>query len=87
MCVNADRDREVESWFDIGTSYSFNVQRVNQAILHKALHPDRPIPSPHPMLTQYMETPPHVSLRRDVLYPEFKRVFNVRDDGEAWIRD
>ncbi|KDN39318.1 SPOC domain-like protein [Tilletiaria anomala UBC 951] len=79
--MQEDEDGEPIAWYDPYDSFSFNVQRVNEVLAHKATFPDRPAPPPHPALTRYMHPPDFVRERCDALLDDLKGAFDVRP---AW---
>ncbi|CAE6491403.1 unnamed protein product [Rhizoctonia solani] len=69
-------------WFDLTQSFNPAVHRVKQALFHGAVVPDlkaEPVPSPHPEVTKYMESPKRVLKRSKPALEECIRLFNVKE--------
>ncbi|KAG8758277.1 ATP-dependent DNA helicase II subunit 2 [Ceratobasidium sp. 423] len=69
-------------WFDLTQSFNPAVHRIKQALFHGAVVPDlkaEPVPSPHPEVTKYMESPKRVLKRSKPALEECIRLFNVKE--------
>ncbi|KAJ1310918.1 hypothetical protein OPQ81_009430 [Rhizoctonia solani] len=69
-------------WFDLTQSFNPAVHRIKQALFHGAVVPDlkaEPVPSPHPEVTKYMESPKRVLRRSKPALEECVRLFNVKE--------
>ncbi|CAE6456567.1 unnamed protein product [Rhizoctonia solani] len=69
-------------WFDLTQSFNPAVHRIKQALFHGAVVPDlkaEPVPSPHPEVTKYMDSPKRVLRRSKSDLEECIRLFNVKE--------
>ena len=58
--LEADEDGHPAEYAAVHDTFSPLVHRVDQAVRFRAVHPDRPVPPPHAILTKYSHPPPEL---------------------------
>ncbi|KAL9087556.1 MAG: hypothetical protein Q9159_003572 [Coniocarpon cinnabarinum] len=58
--ADRDEDGQETEYLKLEDNFSPKVNRINQAIKHRAIHPDNPVPPPLDILTKFSHPPEHI---------------------------